>query len=77
MRNLRRIDVLLNEETGERFDKGDIVIIKTFGGISKLEYVGKIDFIETLELTLDMSREYNCRREKFKFEEISSIQKVE
>lgn len=29
MRDLRRIDVLLNEKTGERFDKGDIIKINT------------------------------------------------
>jgi hypothetical protein len=75
MRNLRRLDVLLNETTGERFDKGDVVIIKTYGTFSR-ELTGRIDWIDTSELMLDMSKEYNNRTEKVKFEDIGSIEKL-
>jgi hypothetical protein len=65
MRDLRRIDVLLNEKTGERFNIDDIVKIKTVGTYSR-ELIGRIDWIDTLEITLDMSKEYNYKKDKLK-----------
>lgn len=76
MNGLRRIDVLLNEKTFERFDTGDIVTVKTRGTYGR-ELTGRIDWIETLELTLDMSEKYEYRKEKIKYEEINSIRKEE
>lgn len=76
MSGLRRIDVLLDEKTFERFNIGDIVTIKTRGTYGR-ELTGRIDWIETLELTLDMSEKYEYRKEKIKFEDVNSIQKVE
>jgi hypothetical protein len=70
--NLRRIDVLLNEETGERFNKNDVVKITTY---SK-EWVGRIEWIETSELSLDMSKQYKNYTLKFEFKEIKKIEKV-
>lgn len=75
MRELRRIDVLLNEETGERFDEGDIIKITTSGTYSK-EYVGAIKYIETLKLTLDMSKEYNSNTTEIQYEDILRIDKI-
>lgn len=76
MRNLRRIDVLLNEETGEEFHEGDIIKIST-GVIPYLrEIIGKISCIETLEITLDRSKEYKSYVDRIKFEDISKIKKI-
>ncbi|MBU5331685.1 hypothetical protein KQI61_05705 [Anaerocolumna aminovalerica] len=75
MRNLRRIDVLLNEETGERFSENDLVQIKTYGTFSR-ELMGIINWIDTLELGIDTSKEYNCRQEQVKLEDIGSIVKI-
>ncbi len=75
MRELRRIDVLLNEDTGERFDKGDIVKITTNGTYSRV-HIGRIDCIDTLQLTLDMSKDYQSYTNKFKYDEILRIDKV-
>jgi hypothetical protein len=74
MKFLRRIDVLLNEETGERFDRDDIVKITTIGTFSR-EIIGRIEWIETLELTLDKSEQYKNRTEKIKYEDITKIEK--
>lgn len=75
MRELRRIDVLLNEETGERFDEGDIVKITTSGTYSK-EYVGRIVWIDILKLTLDISKEYTSHTLEIKYEGILRIDKI-
>lgn len=77
MRNLRRIDVLLNEDTGERFDENDIVKIHT-GSYSTYakNYIGKLVCIDTLQITLDMSKEYNNNVKEFKFDEIDKIEKL-
>lgn len=76
MRELRRIDVLLNEKTDERFDRNSIVKITT-GNFSTYNrtYIGRIDCIDTLELTLDISKEYKNNVVKIKFEEIDTIEK--
>ena len=74
MNNLRRIDVLLNEKTGERFDRDDIVRIKTYGTFSR-EIIGRIDWIDTLELMIDTSGKYKNKSSKLKFAEIGSIEK--
>lgn len=76
MRNFRRIDVLLDKETGERFDINDVVKIKKVG-IWDMEFIGRLDWIETSELTLDMSKEYKYRKDTIKFEDISSIEKIQ
>lgn len=76
MNNLRRIDVLLNEKTGERFDRDDIVRIKTYGTFSR-EIIGRIDWIDTLELMIDTSNKYNNKSSRLKFEEVGSIEKYE
>ena len=75
MRDLHRIDVLLNEETEERFDRDDVVKITTAGTFSR-EIIGRIEWIETLELTLDKSEQYKNRTEKIKYEDIAKIEKV-
>ena len=75
MRDLRRIDVLLNEKTGERYDRDDIVKINTYGTFSR-ELVGRIDWIDTSELMLDMSEAYNNKSTKVKFEDIGTIEKI-
>ena len=46
---LRRIDVLINEETQERFNEGDIIKVKTIGTYSR-EYIGRLASIGTSEL---------------------------
>jgi hypothetical protein len=75
MRDLRRIDVLLNEKTEERFNCGDIVKISTYGTFSR-ELIGRIAWIDTLELLLDMSKEYENKTEKIKFEDIGTIKTI-
>lgn len=75
MRNLRRIDVLLNEDTGEKFSEDDIVKITMIYEIN--EYVGRISSIGTLELMLDMSRRYKEYAEKIKYEDMAKIEKYE
>lgn len=75
MRELRRIDVLLNEETGERFDKGDIVKITTVGTYSK-QHIGKIGWLDILKLTLDKSKEFESHTLEIKYDEILSIDKI-
>ncbi len=72
MGDLRRIDVLLNEKTKERFDRGDIVKINTYGSFSR-ELIGRIAWIDTLELLLDMSKEYENKTEKIKLVDIGTI----
>ena len=74
MRSLRRIDVLLNEDTGEKFDLDDIVKIETY---SKIKYIGRLEWIDILELTLDMSDRFESRTQKIKFEDITSIEKAD
>ena len=73
MRELRRIDVLLNEETDERFNEGDMITIETNYG---RKYTGRLVFIETCEFTLDMSEEYNSKRKVVNYDEIINIKKV-
>jgi hypothetical protein len=72
---LRKINVLLNEETSERFDKEDIIKITTVGAFSR-EIIGRIEWIETSELTLDKSEQYKNRTEKIKYENIAKIEKI-
>ena len=72
MRALKRIDVLLYEETGERFDVGDIVKINTTGTYSR-ELIGRILWLETLKLNLDMSKEYKTYVTEVKYDDISKI----
>lgn len=76
MRDLRRIDVLLNESTEEEFHNGDIVKIITSWN-SHTEFIGKLVWIETSELTIDMSKEYESFTKKFKFDDIAKIEKVQ
>jgi hypothetical protein len=77
MRDLRRIDVLLNETTGERFDRDGIVKIITDEFTTyRREYVGRIICIDTLQLTLDMSKEYKNNVKEIKYEEIDKIEKL-
>lgn len=73
MKELRRIDVLLNEKTGEKFDKGDIITIETNYG---RDYLGRLAFVETCELTLDMSEEYNSYKKSISYDDIKSIKKA-
>ncbi|MGJ0846501.1 hypothetical protein ACR77J_07425 [Tissierella praeacuta] len=75
MRELRRIDVLLNRETDERFNEGDIVKVTTKGTYGT-EYVGRIEDIATSELTLDMSRKYKSYSDRLKYEDILKIEKI-
>lgn len=75
MKILRRIDVLLNEETGEEFHENDIIKITTGGTFSR-EYVGRLHWIETLELTIDTSQFYQSRTNKIKYEDIDKIEKL-
>ena len=75
MRELKRIDVLLNEETEERFNNDDIVKITTTGTFRR-EYIGRIDWINTLELGLDMSKEYKECTTKIEYKDIARIEKL-
>lgn len=74
--NLRRIDVLLDETTGKRYDKGDLVVITIDGYYEPKEYVGKIKHIDTLNITLDTSLLYESEIKKINFEDIRYIQKI-
>ena len=74
--NLRRIDVLLDETIGKRYDKGDLVAITTTGTY-KREYIGKIKYIDTLNITLDMSKQYESITKKINFEDIYHIYRIE
>jgi len=72
---LRRIDVLLNEETGERFDKNDVIKISTKGTYSR-GIIGRIEWIEILALTIDKSEQYKNKIEKINYEDIAAIEKM-
>lgn len=74
MRSLRRIDVLLNEETSERFDLDDIVKIETY---SNNKFVGRLEWINSLEVEIDLSDRFESRTKKIKFEDILTIEKVD
>lgn len=73
MKNLKRIDVLLNLETGERFDVNDIVKIEAYNR----KFIGRIEYIDTSELVLDTSKEYESNFNKIKFDDITAITKYE
>jgi len=72
MRELRRIDVLLNEETKEEFHEEDIVKVTTKGTYGS-ENIGRISCVDTLEMTLDMSKEYNNYTRKIEYKNILDI----
>jgi hypothetical protein len=76
MRFLKRISVLLNEETAERFDREDIVKITTVGTFSR-EIIGRIDYIDSLEMIIDKSEKYKNLTEKIKYEDIAKIEKIQ
>jgi hypothetical protein len=68
---LKRIDTLLNEETGEIFNIDDVIKIKTFNR----EYIGRIHWIETSKLTLDKSEQYKNNMIELRYEDILSVEK--
>lgn len=72
---LRRIDVLLDKKTNEEFHKGDIVKITVKSSYNR-EYIGKVTWIETLEITLDTSEKYNSNECKIKYDDILEIELV-
>jgi hypothetical protein len=73
---LRRIDVLLDEETGEKFDIDDIVKIEVYGyQLNRIQHIGRIQWINTLELQLDRSKEYQKDEAVLKYDNIASIEK--
>jgi hypothetical protein len=74
MRELRRTDVLLNEETSEIFNREDVVKIIKWICNKEVEYIGRIEYIETSELTLDMSTTYKSHFMKIRYEDISKIE---
>lgn len=74
MSDLRRIDVLLNEKSGERFNIDDVIKLKTVGTYGR-EVIGRIHWIETLNLTIDVSLEYKSKTEKIEFDDILRIEK--
>jgi hypothetical protein len=71
----RRIDVLLNEETGERFNCGDIVHICMKCTYLR-EYEGRIAQINTLDLLLDYSSAYHTRTAEISLDEIHTIVRI-
>lgn len=73
---LKRIDVLLNVKTGERFDVGDIVKIKTSYSFSQ-DLIGRIACVDTLMLCLDSSLPYQSKIEEVDYGNIYSIEKVD
>jgi hypothetical protein len=71
--DLKRIDVLKNRDTGEEFHEDDIVTITTKGAYGR-SYTGRIHWIETLELTLDMSEKHKHKTMEIKYEDIMKIE---
>lgn len=69
----RKISVLLNEDTGERFNVGDLVRIEMIHPYAQA-CVGRIDWIDYLDLNLDQSTQYRACSTKIKLDEIRKIE---
>ena len=77
MGSFKRVDVLLDEDTNEKFDEDEVVCVTLnapFGG--NRQYIGKIDDIDILEMILDMSEKYKSKTIKIKYEEILKIERI-
>lgn len=75
---LRRIDVLrvTYENKIEEFHEGDIVKVAIRNVFGDKEKKGKLISIDTLEITLDCSKEYEQNIETIRFLDISKIEWV-
>jgi len=73
---LRRIDVLrvTYESIIEEFHEGDIVKVAIRNVFGDKEKKGKLISIDTLEITLDCSKEYEQNIETIRFLDISKIE---
>lgn len=76
--DLRRIDVLrvTYENKIEEFHKGDIIKVTIRNPWGDIEKKGRLALIDTLEITLDCSKEYKKNIEVIKLGDISKIEWV-
>lgn len=76
--DLRRIDVLrvTYENKIEEYHEGDIIKVAVRNVWGDIEKKGRLSLIDTLEITLDCSKEYKKNIEVIKFGDISKIEWV-